>query len=81
MSGYSAYFCDLGRSIQEDIIARRKSHITFEEKEIFKGDKATDQVVPFSEPYSIAKLEKADKLGQIEIVSRKHGAGSAGASF
>ena len=66
---------------EAQIIARRKSHITFEEKEIFKGDKATDQVVPFSEPYSIAKLEKADKLGQIEIVSRKHGAGSAGASF
>jgi formate C-acetyltransferase len=24
VSGYSAYFCDLGRSIQEDIIAREE---------------------------------------------------------
>lgn len=63
------------------IIARRKSHMTFEEKEVFRGDKATDQVTPHAEPYSVKKLELLEKRGEIEIVSRRHGAGSAGASF
>jgi hypothetical protein len=68
--------------MKDQVIARRATHITFTKKEIFKGDKATDQVIPYEDPYRPEKLALMEKRGEIEVVYRgKHAAGSAGANF
>jgi hypothetical protein len=68
--------------MKDQVIARRATHITFTKKEIFKGDKATDQVIPYDDPYKPEKLALMEKRGEIEVVYRgKHAAGSAGANF
>lgn len=67
--------------MKNQIIARRKTHITFEKKEIFMGDKPVDQVIPYEDPYTPAKLDKMEKRGEIEIVYKRHAAASAGAQF
>ena len=67
--------------MKDQIIARRATHITFTKKEIFKGDKPTDQVIPYDDPYAPKKLDAMEKRGDIEIVYRRHAAASAGSNF
>lgn len=66
---------------KDQIIARRKSHLTFEPKEIDRGDTPEQQAEPFDDPYTPDKLERLDKKGDIEIVWKRHAAASAGAQF
>lgn len=67
--------------MKDQIIARRRSHLTFEPKEIFKGDSAAEQAEPYEDPYTPEKLDRMDKKGDIEIVWRRHAAASAGSNF
>jgi len=67
--------------MKNQIVARRKTHITFEKKEIFKGDEPKDQVIPFDDPYTPDKLDRMEKRGEIEIVYKRHAAASAGSIF
>lgn len=66
---------------KNQIIARRKTHLTFEKKEVFKGDQPNDQAIPFEDPYTPKKLEQREKKGEIELVYRRHAAASAGSNF
>lgn len=72
----------------DQIIARRASHLTYTEREIFRGDTAIEQADPFKDPYG--KLAKSVKdagfydipgIGKIEVISKDHAAASAGARF
>ncbi len=65
--------------MDNQIIARRASHLTFTDKEVFRGDTAVAQAEPYSDPY--LDLEKMEKQGKIEIVSRKNAAASAGSNY
>ena len=67
--------------MKQQIIARRKTHLTFEKKEIFKGDQPADQAIPYDDPYTPKRLESMEKKGEIEIVYRRHAAASAGSAF
>ena len=73
---------------RDQIIARRKSHLTFEEKEILKEsrDPVTNEVIqvtaePYEDRYSPDLLEKAEKAGKIEVVWKRHAAATAGSIF
>lgn len=67
--------------MKNQIIARRRSHLTFEPKEIDRGDSPEQQAEPYDDPYTPDKLERLDKQGKIEIVSKRHAAASAGSIF
>lgn len=67
--------------IRDQIIARRRSHLTFEPKEIDRGDTPEQQAQPYEDPYTPEKLDRMDKKGDIEIVWKRHAAASAGAQF
>ena len=67
--------------MKDQIIARRKTHLTFEKKEIWKGDEPKDQVIPYDDPYTPDKLDRMEKKGDIEVVYRRHAAASAGSIF
>lgn len=73
---------------KQQIIARRRSHLTFEAKEIYKGDTPESQAEPYVDPYGdIAKQVKdpgkyeIDGIGKIDVVWKRHAAATAGASF
>lgn len=64
---------------EDQIIARRQSHLTFTQKEIFRGDTAMEQAEPYVDSYS--NLKKMEEKGLIEIVSVKNAAASAGSAY
>lgn len=66
---------------KDQIIARRRSHLTFEPKEIDRGDTPEQQAEPYDDPYTPDKLDRLDKKGDIEIVWKRHAAASAGSQF
>ena len=67
--------------MENQIIARRQSHITFSENEIFRGDEATAQADPFVDPYSEENLKRLQQHNKIEVVSVKNSAASAGSVY
>ena len=67
--------------MKNQIIARARTHLTFERKEIFRGDTAAEQAEPYEDRYKPKDLEQLEKRGDIEIVWKRHAAASAGSSF
>lgn len=68
-------------TMENQIIARRRSHLTFEPKEIYRGDSPSEQAEPYVDPYTPDKLEKMRTKGEIDIVWQRHAAASAGSNF
>jgi hypothetical protein len=64
---------------RDQIIARRPSHLTFTAKEIYRGKDEAKQAEPYADPY--VDLAALDKKGEIEIVSVKNSAASAGSAY
>ena len=77
------------RFIERDqIIARRATHLTFTEKEIYRegpkdeeGKPTQITVEPYDDIYSPDQLEKMEKAGKIEVVWKRPGAASATSAF
>lgn len=67
--------------MKNQIIARARTHLTFDRKEIFRGDKATDQAEPYEDRYTPKMIEQMDRKGEIEIVWRRPSAASALSNF
>ena len=65
---------------KDQIIARARTHLTFERKEIFRGDTALDQAEPYEDRYTPKALELMEKRGEIELVWRRNSPASAGSS-
>jgi hypothetical protein len=72
---------------EEQIIARRASHLTFTKKEIYRERRGADgemeQVTtePFKNVYSHETLERMEKNNSIRVLSKRPGTASAGAAF
>jgi hypothetical protein len=72
----------------DQIIARRASHLTFTEKEIYRekkdaltGDMVQETTDPYRDIYSPDMLEKMEKSGKITVLSKGPGTASAGSRF
>ena len=71
------------------LIARRATHLTFTEKEIYRegeldpetGKPVEITVDPYRDVYSPEMLERMEKKGDIEVVWKRPGAATAGARF
>lgn len=68
-------------TMDNQIVARRRSHVTFEPKEIYRGESEMDQAEPYQDPHSEKELERMEKRGDIEVVWRRHAPASAGSAF
>ena len=72
---------------EDQIIARRASHLTFTKNEIYKERRGPDgemeQVThePFRSVYAHDQLEKMEKQGAIKVLSKRPGVASAGSAF
>lgn len=80
---------------ENQIIARRQSHLTFTEREIFRpgpidqdGNPTEITVQPFFDPYSEISRRVKDPgvydikgVGKIEVLWKRHAAATAGAAF
>jgi hypothetical protein len=73
---------------KDQIIARRASHITFTEKEIYKerkdpitGKLVEELVDPYDNVYAHDVLQEMERKGDIKILWKRPGAASAGSIF
>lgn len=66
---------------ENQIIARRQSHLTFITKEIFRGETAEQQAEPFNDPHSPDKISEMDRRGEVKILHIKNAAASSGSQF
>ena len=77
------------RFIQRNqLIARRATHLTFTEKEIYRegpkdaeGNPTQITVEPYKDIYDFALLEKMEKAGKIEVLWKRPGAATAGSMY
>ncbi len=74
--------------MRDQLIARRATHLTFTEKEIYReGPKDADgnptqiTVEPYEDRYAPDQLEKLEKAGLIEVVWKRPGAATAGSIY
>lgn len=67
--------------MENQIIARRASHLTFLKKEIFRTADEQERGEPFDDPHHPENLHKMAAKGQVEILNIKHAAASAGSGF
>lgn len=72
---------------ENQIIARRASHLTFTKKELYRERRGADgemeQVTnePYRSVYAHDTLEKLEKQGAIKVLAKRPGTASAGAAF
>jgi hypothetical protein len=74
-------------TVENQIIARRASHLTYTKKEIYREKRGVDgemeQVThePFRNVYAHDTLEQMEKQGKIKVLSKRPGVASAGSVF
>lgn len=68
-------------SMENQIIARRRSHLTFTPDEINAGDGEPEPIIPYKDPHHPEKLIEMEKKGLVKILLRKNATASAGSGF
>lgn len=68
-------------AMENQIIARRASHLTFTKQEIFRGQDDVEQAEPVQDPHHPATLHKMAAQGKAEILSVKTASASAGSVY
>ena len=68
-------------AMENQIIARRKSHLCFTADEINRGDGEPEEIVPFKDPHHPERLIDMERKGQVKILLRKNSTASAGSGF
>ncbi len=68
-------------SMENQIIAQRRSHLTFTPDEINRGDGEPEEIIPFKDPHHPERLIEMERKGQVKILIRKNSTASAGSGF
>lgn len=68
-------------SMENQIIARRRSHLTFTPDEINRGDGEPEEIIPFKDPHHPERLIEMERKGIVKILVRKNSTASAGSGF
>ena len=68
-------------SMEDQIIARRRSHLTFTTDEINRGDGEPEEIIPFKDPHHPERLIEMERKGTVKILVRKNSTASAGSGF